>query len=306
MSIRFLFVLLFSSLFCNPILPELSFREMMAMDLFKVEKNFSTEDQIELQKFESAYDHQISSKKESKQIPKVIHVIWIGPKEFPPKSIQNIASWIEHHSDWEIKFWTDQKGRPLPHEKMTRCMVESLHHPILKNFLEKTQNYGEKADLLRYVILLQEGGIYIDHDVNCLKSFDALNNSFDFYTFLEPPHFKPGYQFAFFPGNSLIASVPNHPIILNTIAYVESCWDKIQNQFPNPSDYFVRVIHRTFRAFVESVRKELNSTEYKNLVLPAGLFYSAEDSTDSEILYARHQFQGAWHSPEENYTSPNK
>jgi mannosyltransferase OCH1-like enzyme len=32
-----------------------------------------------------------------------------------------------------------------------------------------TRHYGRASDVLRYAILLQEGGIYMDTDVTCLK-----------------------------------------------------------------------------------------------------------------------------------------
>jgi len=47
------------------------------------------------------------------KIPKIIHLIWIGPRSFPIKSITNIRSWMAHHPDWTFIFWTDRK-RPAP------------------------------------------------------------------------------------------------------------------------------------------------------------------------------------------------
>lgn len=46
----------------------------------------------------------------------------------------------------------------------------------LKNVeaLKCAKNYGEKSDILRYEILCQFGGIYVDCDFECLKSFDGL------------------------------------------------------------------------------------------------------------------------------------
>jgi hypothetical protein len=43
-----------------------------------------------------------------------------------------------------------------------------------KDAFSGATNYGEKSDILRYEILSQFGGIYVDCDFECLKPFDDL------------------------------------------------------------------------------------------------------------------------------------
>jgi len=88
-------------------------------------------------------------------IPKVIHQIWLGPL-LPP--LAAMESWKEKHPDWDYRLWTED------------------NLPCLKNaqpFLESS-NFPQKADILRYEILEQFGGVYIDADVYCVKSIDPL------------------------------------------------------------------------------------------------------------------------------------
>src|SRR5690348_10912675 len=42
------------------------------------------------------------------KIPPVIHFIWLGPKHFPPESVENVRSWIAHNPEWTVKLWTDR------------------------------------------------------------------------------------------------------------------------------------------------------------------------------------------------------
>ncbi len=48
------------------------------------------------------------------------------------------------------------------------------------------ENLGAKSDLLRYELLYQFGGVYIDIDVVLLQPLDILNHTYEFYTGLMP------------------------------------------------------------------------------------------------------------------------
>lgn len=88
-------------------------------------------------------------------IPKVIHQIWLGPLE-PPKGA--IESWVLNHSDWEYHLWTEKNLPPLKNQAA----------------FDASDNYPQKADILRYELLSMYGGVYFDADVYNLKSIDPL------------------------------------------------------------------------------------------------------------------------------------
>ena len=150
----------------------------------------TAEDFENLQFFKVAYEKNIpflGIKSAMLRVPKVIHFIWIGPKPFPRESIENVRTWIAKHPGWTIKFWTD-RDRPLPHKDMELVRIQDFHFSQLFECYNKSDNYAEKSDLLRYEILYQEGGIYVDHDVKCLQSFEPLSRAFDFYCGMEMPY----------------------------------------------------------------------------------------------------------------------
>ena len=96
-------------------------------------------------------------------IPKIIHYIWVGSKI--PESIQNIIKTNnEFFYEYEVKIWTEE------------------NMPKLNTFAQRA--YDEKrwafvSDYLRFTILYQEGGIYLDTDMAVLKPLDdLLDNSF--------------------------------------------------------------------------------------------------------------------------------
>ncbi len=141
------------------------------------------EDFEHLHFFQQMYDlgkHLIETPVDGVRIPKIVHFIWIGPKAFPRESVENVRTWMAKNPGWTFYFWTDRQ-RPLPCPGMQARMIQDFDFFKLRDCFSKSDNYGEKSDVLRYEILYREGGVYVDHDVKCFKSFDVLNRSYDFF-----------------------------------------------------------------------------------------------------------------------------
>lgn len=96
-----------------------------------------------------------NSVKQKNTIPRIIHQIWMGPLE-PPKSAMD--SWRDLHPSWEVRVWNEQN---LPSLKNKQAFADS-------------DNYPQKSDILRYEILSQFGGVYVDADEYCLRPIDPL------------------------------------------------------------------------------------------------------------------------------------
>lgn len=118
------------------------------------------------------------------QVPHIIHFIWIGSL-LPYIYVKNILSFVATNKDRFIyKLWVDYK---TPHIDGVEIYDIRTDFPIDK-FINKDiydieNNWGSKADILRYEIVYQEGGIYSDIDAISLKPFDEnFNKSFVTYT----------------------------------------------------------------------------------------------------------------------------
>jgi inositol phosphorylceramide mannosyltransferase catalytic subunit len=139
------------------------------------------------------------------KIPKIIHQIWLGspvPESF--KALQQ--SWIEHHMGrgWAYKLWTDEDVAQI-----------TLYN---QEFYDATDNYGVKSDILRWELLYNYGGIYVDMDYECLRPLDDLL-CYDFYTALQP------LDTAFVQlGAALCGARPGHPILKHCIETVGDDW----------------------------------------------------------------------------------
>jgi mannosyltransferase OCH1-like enzyme len=96
-------------------------------------------------------------------IPKIIHIIWIGPELFP--YIDNLKRYKDLHPGWKIKLWTDNNLPKLKYQKIYNAI------PV----------YATKADLLRLEILARYGGVYVDADSYPLKPLDELIKDLDLF-----------------------------------------------------------------------------------------------------------------------------
>lgn len=238
------------------------------------------------------------------KIPKVIHFIWVGPRPYPEESVENVASWKAFHPEWKMVFWTDNHDRPCPIEGMEKRLIDEIPFIKLKPYLSQTKNYAEMADMIRYEVLYNEGGVYVDHDVECLTSFDSMNRAFDFYVCLENPHTNSGSDTRIFPCNCLIGVKPNHPILLATIDIVDLVWDVIGKRYPesDPKNTFARVMNRTFRPFTMATEMLLSSEGNNDMVLPSCYFFAHKSFNkttksalfDKGFVFASHAFASTW------------
>lgn len=95
-------------------------------------------------------------------IPKVIHCVWFGGKSFPPLDEKCFKTWKKYLPDYEIKIWN---------EESYDC-EEPFFQKLLKN-----KKWAFCADYARLDILLKHGGIYLDTDMEVLKSLDTMLNT---------------------------------------------------------------------------------------------------------------------------------
>ncbi len=251
-------------------------------------------DQEHLQLFKRMYELKkgLIGASNQQRIPNVVHFIWIGPQQFPRSSVENVRSWMAKHPGWTFNFWTDRE-RPLPCPGMKLRLIHNLSFLKLRPCFAKADNYGEKSDLLRYEILYQEGGLYVDHDVKCFKSFTPLNCTYDFYCGIDMPY-TSSLPTCIFTTNNLIGVCPNHPILMRCMELLAQNWDQIELDYPGTDrdSMLNRVLHRTFWFFGEAVKQ---ASSERDIVFPAYYFDAPKDEL---ALYARHQYAGVWHENE--------
>ncbi|MGX7328553.1 glycosyltransferase family 32 protein [Enterococcus bulliens] len=95
-------------------------------------------------------------------IPKIIHYCWFGETPLPDNVKRCIASWESKCPEYKIVQWNEK------------------NYDVFKNaYTKKTyteKNYAFLSDYARLDIIYNNGGIYLDTDVEVLKKFDDLLN----------------------------------------------------------------------------------------------------------------------------------
>ncbi len=247
-----------------------------------------------LEKYKSLYEKnrslQFNPPLEYK-IPKVVHFIWLGPKNFPMGSIKNVRTWLAKHPDWTFKFWTD-RDRPPPCEGMQVMKVQDFSFKKLKNYYNLATNWAEKANILAYEILAEEGGVYADHDANALQPFDPLNRAYDFYGCLETPQ-KRISGFALTLGIGLIGARAHHPILERCLDVIARRWDEVYSLYgQNEIHHEVsRVMNGTYITLTFALQEALEQEGNVDIVFPASYFFSQEGLPS---FYSQHFFGNSW------------
>lgn len=93
-------------------------------------------------------------------IPKIIHYCWFGRNPKPDFILKYIQSWREKLPDYEIKEWNEDNY------DINKCQYMSDAY--------KEKKWAFVSDYARIDVIYQNGGIYLDTDVEVLKSFDDL------------------------------------------------------------------------------------------------------------------------------------
>ena len=140
-----------------------------------------------------------------------IHYIWTNNINFIPEAITNIT---------QIKLIDEFSGHNL-WEEFTAT---------LKQAEEDFSLFVKASDILRYIILNQYGGIYLDLDYQIYNAENLLKllSKANFLVGKDEPNNKS-------VGNSFIAATPNHPITNELINLVKRNLN--QDRFPNIPEY---------------------------------------------------------------------
>ncbi len=284
-----LFLFLYTALFAA------DFDQLMGKNTKHWEYLKQPEEMALLQRCRELYDEnqglRFFKTKEAK-MPRVVHWIWLGPKSFPRESVENVRTWIGKNPGWKFKFWTD-RDRPLPCGGMEKIVLTDYPFPFLKKCYEESDNWGEKSDILRFEILFQEGGVYVDHDANCIKPFDDLHQAYDFYCCLEAPHPPFAERYNLTAGIGVVGSASGHPIIKRVIDKIDAHWDEMAKKFPGQDGYSRTqlVIERTYIVMTYALKELIGKTEKRDIVLPASYFFAKGGMPP---LYSKHFYGNTW------------
>ena len=134
-------------------------------------------------------------------IPKIIHQIWIGDKPAPTHFMK---TWKEKHPDFEYILWNEN-------ELITRHFNVQCS-PQIKMIPE----INGKADILRWEILYEYGGYFVDADSICIEPFDDYFENIPAFATFENENVRKGLV-----ATGTMGFIPKHPLCYDIIQWIK-------------------------------------------------------------------------------------
>ncbi len=240
-------------------------------------------------------------------IPKIIHQIWIGDASKAPTKF--MATWKDMHTqpplDFEYIFWNEQE---IERRSETNPNFKSVLSRISHRVSEMEEING-KADILRWVILHEYGGIFCDADSICVKPIDdVLLNNVAFAGY-ENEHVRGAGWSNNFPeifshkhpliALGCIGFPPHHPIVKEAVSWIEK--NPVSNMMTRQRAWYSvgpGLITRIYYSNEEKYKKKLTICP-SYYFLP--LHYSGIEYKGHDKVYAYQE----WGSTKQSYATMN-
>lgn len=147
---------------------------------------------------------------------KILHYCWFGGNPLPESTKEYMKSWQKFCPDFVIKRWDE-----------TNFDVNSVAF-VKEAYAAK--KYAFVSDYVRTYVLYTEGGLYVDTDVEFIKSIDDLLNT-SFLGFENPQIVNPGLI--------LYANSPKQEIYGKILEYYDNLHydDSIKSSISSPNIY---------------------------------------------------------------------
>lgn len=146
-----------------------------------------------LQEFTEHYKKYPMPKSKSNIIPKKMHYCWFGKNKLPNEYLRYMETWKKYCPGYEIIRWDEQ------------------NYDVMKsNYLKQAYNNKKWAfvsDYARVDVVYQYGGIYLDTDVELVKSFDEFLKWDMFCGFQNSKHINWGLGFGAVKGHEILREV---------------------------------------------------------------------------------------------------
>ncbi len=247
------------------------------------------------------YNPELVNKRDCPVIPRIIHHVWFGvPLSDEDKQLR--ATWQQVHPEYRFILWTDRvendsnalRVRSWQELDMVLLLTDEQYIVVdvasltfdNRTFFDEAINYGEKSDILKYEIVYQIGGMYVDFDFECLRPFNELFDRYDFFTGIQPLDTNIEQL-----GAALFGAKPDHPVLRYAVETIKD-------------DHHVRqIIIKTgpihfSQAFIAKAGAERNI----DIAFPASFFYpygyqqqdQPRDAWMRSDSYAVHHWSGSW------------
>jgi mannosyltransferase OCH1-like enzyme len=191
-------------------------------------------------------------------IPKIIHQTWMTDT-VPNKWIPFVEQLKTLNPDWEYKLWTDQDNDAFVKKEF----------PDFYNIFTGFSRNIMRADVIRYLIMIKLGGIYLDLDYEVLKPFDFQDHNIVLPLNRSKKSGDPENEL----GNCIFASVPEHKFWHDVI-------NDLTDNTPDVTDYS-QIVESTGPKLLTRIYR---SNKYNDIYTPERLVYHPPTPTTNKEI----------------------
>ena len=211
--------------------------------------------------------------KKRTQIPKVIHYCWFGKNKIPDIYKEWMQSWKKFCPDYEVVEWNENNYDITKN----RYMYEAY----------EKKKWGFVPDYARLDIIYQYGGIYLDTDVEIIKSLDELLNQDGFAGFQDWQYVALGLGFGAISGNYMIKKMRDY---YNDLRFVD---DNGKNNL-TPSPIYQTNCLKEYGLVQNGTFQNLPAlTVYPKVFFSPKNYYTG-NLRMNENTFMIHHFDGSW------------
>ncbi len=136
-------------------------------------------------------------------IPKVFHFIWVGDESRRPDNC--IQTWRDNHPDWTFRIWGND-------DLATRPWINGRHMQAMAR-----RELCGVADMMRWEILHEQGGLLFDADSVCRRPLDDSFLDCEAFACWENEIARPGLI-----ATGYVGCAPNNPLVGQIIADIRN------------------------------------------------------------------------------------
>ena len=127
-------------------------------------------------------------------IPKKIHYCWFGGNPKPRLAKKCMRSWKKYCPDYEILEWNESN-------------YDISAAPLYVRQAYEAKKWAFVTDYVRLQVVYENGGIYLDTDVELLKGLDDLLEHRAYFGFEDDGHINTGVGFGAEKGHELLKEI---------------------------------------------------------------------------------------------------
>lgn len=211
-------------------------------------------------------------------IEKKIHYCWFGGAPLPEKDKHCIESWKKYCPDYEIIEWNESNYDVNKNKYMSEAY--------------KAKKWGFVPDYARFDIIYNQGGFYLDTDVELVQSLEQLRNNHAYMGFEGGVWINGGIGFGAEAGNDIIKGLRD--------MYDEKSFKKDGGEFDlTPSPYYIT-------EFLEKLglRRNNEMQQIGTMTIYPSDYFAAKDYETGKIhktnnTISIHQYNASWMSPKD-------